>query len=362
MAPANRYNAPLHYIALLTAAATFPLIFMGGLVTSHGAALAVPDWPNTFGYNMWLFPPRLWEGGIFYEHTHRLVASIVGLFAIVLAAWACLTPTRRSVRWLALAVLGAVILQGVIGGLRVVLLKLDLAILHACLAQAVFCLTALVALVTSRSWEAAAPLSLSDDAQRARPLVRLAALAVLVVYAQLVLGAFMRHYGAGLAIPDLPLAYGKLLPPTDPKALRVINWDRVMHHLQPVSASQIWLHFAHRIGALLVTAVVLTLVARIVLHHRNRPALLRPAIVLLALLAAQIALGVFTVLFRKPADVASAHVAAGALVLMISFILTANSIRLCRSLSPITGTPHRQTFKTVTPSGSSATPGSLATA
>src|SRR2546423_8703782 len=152
MSESSSYNRPLHVLALLTAAATFPLIFMGGLVTSHGAGMSVPDWPNSYGYNMFLFPPSKWVGGIFYEHTHRLMGSVVGIFSIVLAivAWKC--EPRRWVRWLAYSVLGAVIFQGILGGLRVVLVKLDLAIVHACIAQAFFCLASLVAVVTSRWW------------------------------------------------------------------------------------------------------------------------------------------------------------------------------------------------------------------
>src|SRR5687767_4096881 len=150
------YNPTLHRLALLTAAATFPLIFMGGLVTSHGAGMSVPDWPNSYGYNMFTFPPSQWVGGIFYEHTHRLMGTVVGMLAIALAVWAWHTQianaatrlaaaaTRRRVtgpripsafprhvRWLCLAVLVAVILQGVLGGLRVVMVELDLAIVHA---------------------------------------------------------------------------------------------------------------------------------------------------------------------------------------------------------------------------------------
>ncbi len=142
-----RYIRSLHVIALLTATATFPLIFMGGLVTSHGAGMSVPDWPNSYGYNMFLFPPRLWIGGILYEHTHRLMGTAVGMLSIVLAFWAWRVESRRWVRWLATTVLLAVIFQGVLGGLRVVLVKLDLAIVHACVAQAFFCLAALVAVL-----------------------------------------------------------------------------------------------------------------------------------------------------------------------------------------------------------------------
>src|SRR5690349_15940272 len=130
--PRPRYIPSLHVLALLTAAATFPLIFMGGLVTSHGAGMSVPDWPNSYGYNMFLFPPRLWIGGILYEHTHRLMATVVGMLSIALTIVAWRTETRLWVRWLAASTLLAVIVQGVLGGLRVVLVKLDLAIVHAC--------------------------------------------------------------------------------------------------------------------------------------------------------------------------------------------------------------------------------------
>src|SRR5215204_5155333 len=128
----SSYHPRLHLIAVLTACATFPLIFMGGLVTSHGAGMSVPDWPNSYGYNMFLFPPRLWIGGIFYEHTHRLMGTVVGLLSIALCVAAWKTEPRRWVRALAMAVLAVVIVQGILGGLRVVLVQLDLAIVHAC--------------------------------------------------------------------------------------------------------------------------------------------------------------------------------------------------------------------------------------
>src|SRR5438045_789940 len=92
------YHQKLNILALATAEATFPLIFMGGLVTSHGAGMSVPDWPNSYGYNMFTFPPSRWVGGIFYEHTHRLLGSLVGLFAtllfLVAHGWGA-NPIRR---------------------------------------------------------------------------------------------------------------------------------------------------------------------------------------------------------------------------------------------------------------------------
>ena len=323
----SRYNPALHRIALLTAAATFPLIFMGGLVTSHGAGMSVPDWPNSYGYNMFTFPPSMWlsrqAGGIFYEHSHRLMGSVVGMLSIVLAAWAWKTESRRWVRWLATSVLGAVIVQGVLGGLRVVLVELDLAVVHACFAQAFFCLAALMVVATSRWWVNVEP----TDAGADRTAFGLAAALVIVTYLQLVAGATMRHYGAGLAIPDLPLAYGKLLPPLSEADLGVVNAARLWDAGLPrVTLAQVWLHFAHRVGAVAVTAAAVALVVRVV--RRNRRELLAAALALSALLVTQVTLGVLTVLWRKPADVASLHVAVGALVLVTAFVMAVRSARV----------------------------------
>ena len=318
----------VHLLAVLTACATFPLIFMGGLVTSHQAGMSVPDWPNSYGYNMFLFPPRMWIGGILYEHTHRLMATVVGMLAVALtaSAWLSKRATRRE-KWLATAVLVAVIFQGVLGGLRVVLIKLDLAVVHACVAQAFFCFAAFVAVYTSRWWKEQCP---STDTTRGRGLIWLGAITVAAIYGQLIVGAMMRHYQAGLAIPDLPLAYGKVLPPTDQGALDAINWQRVRMEppLPAVSLEQVWLHFGHRLGAAIVSILVLSLAWTVARRYRMHPRLVRPGLLLVGLLAAQLALGVLTVLLRKPADVASSHVAIGALVLMTSFVLTTRAVRL----------------------------------
>ena len=112
-----------HRLAVILACATLPLLFIGGLVTSLGVGLAVPDWPTTFGYNMFLYPWSKMIGGIFYEHSHRLVASCVGLLTIALTLTLWLKEPRPWLRWLGVAALALVIVQGVLGGLRVVLLQ-----------------------------------------------------------------------------------------------------------------------------------------------------------------------------------------------------------------------------------------------
>jgi cytochrome c oxidase assembly protein subunit 15 len=330
----TRYSPVFHVVALLTSAATLVLIGVGGLVTSHGAGMSVPDWPNSYGYNMFLFPPRLWIGGVFYEHSHRLMATAVGMLAITLVVLAFLKESRRWVRHFTVAILAGVIIQGVLGGLRVILKEIDLAPIHACVAQAFFCTTAALAVITSRWWIDAPDLSHSSHGDAGRALLRATAVVIGLIYLQLIVGAWMRHFGAGLAIPDLPLAYGHLLPPMTDAQLKAANHARAWMPVEAgqtplgrVTLGQIWLHFGHRMGALLVTLAIVVLASMVLRKHR-RSGLVFPAISLLALLVTQLTLGVLTVLLRKPADISSLHVACGALMLGTTAVLWVRSARL----------------------------------
>src|SRR5258706_12178547 len=181
-----------HRLALLLAGATFPLLFVGGLVASLGAGLAVPDWPTTFGYNMFLYPWSKMIARIVYEHNHRMIASSVGLITIALA-WTFWTQEQRQwLRWLGVAALGLVIFQGVLGGLRVVLLQQTLAIIHACAAQAFFALAVSLALFSSAEWRARASEKPIADGGRLR---RLATITTVLIYLQIAFGAVLRHTG-----------------------------------------------------------------------------------------------------------------------------------------------------------------------
>src|SRR3989304_1894851 len=175
----------VHRLALGLCTATFLLIVVGGLVTNTGAALAVPDWPTTFGYNMFLFPWSEMVGGVFYEHSHRLLGAGVGLLTVALAVMLWIAEGRRWVRWLGVATVFAVAVQGVLGGLRVVLVEDGIAVVHGALAQAFFGLTVGLALFTSPSWAGAAP----TPAAHAPLLRRLALLTTGGGDAQIVLGA-----------------------------------------------------------------------------------------------------------------------------------------------------------------------------
>lgn len=240
-----------HRLAVVTAAATLLLIFVGGLVTNTGSALAVPDWPTTFGYNMFLYPWSRMVGGIFYEHSHRLIGSLVGMLTVALALSLWMTEARKWMRVLGLIAVAAVILQGILGGLRVVLLEHGLAVIHGCLAQAFFGLMVSLAVFTSRGWQAAAdPAPLADAA----PLRTLALITPALVYLQLVLGALLTHTGARLA--------------------------------------------AHVLFAAVVTLAIFLYAGRIVSQHVERAELRRPAILLLVLLVAQLSLGFGAYLWR----------------------------------------------------------------
>ena len=173
-------------LALATLGATCVLILLGGLVTNTGAALAVPDWPSTFGYNMVLFPWSRMVGGILYEHSHRLMGALVGLLTLALAG--ALWREGGRLRRLGLVAVAAVVAQGVLGGLRVVLLQDTLAIFHGCLAQAFFALLAVIALLTAPSGRVAA--------SPVEPALKgLAVLAAVLVYVQIVFGALLTHAG-----------------------------------------------------------------------------------------------------------------------------------------------------------------------
>jgi cytochrome c oxidase assembly protein subunit 15 len=175
-------------LACGTAGATVGLIVAGGLVTNTGAALAVPDWPTTFGHNPFLFPWSGMVGGVLVEHGHRLLGAGIGALTIALGVTLAVAEPRRWVRWLGLLAVALVCLQGLVGGLRVVLLQDTLAIVHGCLAQVFFALLVTLAVVTGRGW--AAPADVRTDAPRLAPF---GVLAVGVAYGQVVLGAFTTH-------------------------------------------------------------------------------------------------------------------------------------------------------------------------
>lgn len=310
----------LHKYSRFVVACTVLLILAGSFVTSTDSGLSVPDWPTTYGQNMFTFPYSKMVGGIFYEHGHRLIASTVGFLTIGLAIWLWLGDSRRWLRWFGVAALGAVVAQGVLGGLTVLFfLPPAVSTAHAGLAEIFFCMTVAIAIFTSPGWIAGYPSTSSgqapstssgradlgaDDAR----LRRIATATTVAIYLQILIGATMRHTGAGLAIPDFPWMFGHVIPD---------HWS-----------TKIAVHFAHRVGALVVTLAILSTSIYVWRRHGDRPELARPATLILFLIGAQVMLGAFTVLSRRDVWINSLHVVCGALVLTTSLVITLRSWRV----------------------------------
>jgi len=294
-----------HGLVLTTLAATAILVFAGGMVTSTGSGLAVPDWPLSNGT---LFPRMV--GGVFYEHGHRLIAGAVALLTTLLVVMAWRSEPRASVRHLTVAALGLVLVQATLGGLTVLfLLPTFVSVAHAAMANLFFAGLVLMWRLTSRAHVRPAPVHPASHG-----LGRGWLLLATVIYGQMLLGALMRHSGAGLAIPDFPLAFGRLWPP-------LTTW--------PVS-----IHFSHRLGALLILAVSIPLLAASMRATGRCSRLLAPTAGLALLLPLQVALGGLTIWTGKAPVLTSLHVLGGTLSLGMAVWGTVESRRGRQSPAP----------------------------
>ena len=302
----------LHKFSRLVVASTVLLILAGSLVTSHDAGLSVPDWPTSYGWNMFTFPPRMWVANIFYEHGHRLIASTVGFFTIVLATWLWMKDSRAWLRSFGGAALAAVVAQGLLGGLTVLFfLPPAVSTAHAALAEIFFCMTVAIALFTSPGWmrgDDDAADSHGPEAPVSATLGRLATLTTILIYVQILIGATMRHTGAGLAIPDFPLMFGGIVPD---------HWN-----------ARIAIHFAHRLGAVVVAIAVASTAVSVWRRHPDRVELAHPSLVLVLLTIVQLTLGALTIITRRDPWINSVHVVFGALVLTTSLVLTLRTWRV----------------------------------
>ncbi|MBI2213598.1 MAG: COX15/CtaA family protein [Acidobacteria bacterium] len=282
----------------VTAFSTLFLIFAGAMVTSTSSGLAVPDWPLSYGK---LFPPMV--GGILFEHGHRLIAATVGLLVLLQAFMLQMAepkPVVRNLGWLALA---AVVVQGVLGGVTVIFhLPVAVSVGHASLAQIFFCLAVSIAFLTSR---------FNDSLEIAPGLTGLRTVSKLIVgaiFIQIVIGALMRHMGAGLAIPDFPRSLGRIVPEFANAAIAI--------------------NFAHRAWGVVVAIAILAL-GPMVLRRAVGP-LRSIYVTMMAAVAAQVLLGAFTVWTAKSPIVTSMHVMFGAFVLASSLIFALTAWRIER--------------------------------
>lgn len=201
-APAPQVDSPWpHRLAVALVCATFPMIWVGGLVTTYGAGMAVPDWPNTYGYNIFLYPWETWVHGpwkLFIEHGHRLLGTVVGMLTIGFLVTAFCCQSRKSVRWLSIVALFFVLFQGALGGLRVIEDEVQLAKIHGCVGPAFFAFAVALAAITSKRWQTPPAADRVAAGRVAAGIVeRLAAITTFLAYAQLVLGAQLRHLPSG---------------------------------------------------------------------------------------------------------------------------------------------------------------------
>jgi cytochrome c oxidase assembly protein subunit 15 len=327
MPPASANTSPSpwpHRWAIALACATFPLLWVGGLVTTTDAGMAVPDWPTTYGYNMFLYPWTTWLAApwdLFVEHGHRLLGSAVGVMTTILLLLLWWKDDRLWMHWLGVAALALVIFQGVLGGMRVLLDERTLAMLHGCTGPVFFAVTVAMVVFTSRCWRTSdSPPSQGGAGggsyDCAGHIRRLAIVTSILVYLQMVVGAVLRH---------VPVV-------TEPSTFALA----VQFHL--ALAGFVTLHIA-------VLAVL------ILIHARRAKPLAGLAITLVALVMLQLTLGAATwlVKFSVPAwaseiiapgsiaveeggwlqtHVITAHVALGSLLLVTSVAIALYALRL----------------------------------
>jgi len=311
---AEQYRPALFYFALGALVWITLLLYAGGFTTTIRAGMAFLDWPLSNGS----INPEGWleDKDMAAEHSHRLLGMIMGMICIGLCLSTHLMRTAKRLRKMGNWLVGLVILQGLLGGLRVRLDRLNLeidhnlyaqffAIAHATLAQLFLCLLAAFAISTSRSWiERRAGFSQRPS----KTLINIGLCVCGVIVLQLVAGAVMRHAHAGLAIPTFPLTpHGTLVP--------------------PVFDFGIAIHFAHRVGALLATIATLVYCIRIWKEKKERSALGISAAFLLGLLALQSALGILIIETVRNEHVTTLHMLNGAFTLALAWSMTYRSLR-----------------------------------
>jgi len=319
----------LRRFAILLCVATVALIFLGGQVKSHEAGLSVPDWPMTYGENPLTYPVSKWTGGVFHEHFHRLWAGGVASLTFVLAVWLTIAARRRGLKVLGWLAVVTVLLQAVMGGLTVLLkLPVHVSSTHAILAQSFLLILVFIAYGLTRERDRLA----AQSTVRGGPTFRGAVLIIAIIYGQLFLGALMRHTESGLAIPDFPTMGGQIIPRFDDAMLHNINDWRLEYSfnnergvdLPEANLGQVAIHFAHRVGAVLLTAVIVVLAIRARRGGAPRP-VRKSYHYLCMLLGLQLVLGMCTIWTAKAPWVTSLHVVTGACVLVLAGLLAARA-------------------------------------
>lgn len=315
----------LRFLSKLLVFSTLFLIFVGSLVTSHQSGLSVPDWPTSYGYPMFLFPTADMRGGIFYEHGHRLLASLIGFFTLVITALVSFYEKRQWVKRVSLVALIAVAAQGILGAMTVKFyLPTAVSVSHAMLAQSFYLITIFMAYAFSRERQSRFQISAHKHV-----LFWPAAFFCLSIYVQLFLGALMRHTESGLAIPDFPLMGNQWFPLFNEAML---SWIRDWHFQNSpltrgglITLEQVIFHALHRLGAVFVLVTATVLFYKTWRFKESTPQIRLHHSILLLFVLVQIVLGIVAVLTQKQPTLTSLHVVTGAALLGFAFL---NLLRL----------------------------------
>jgi heme a synthase len=294
------------------------LIFLGALVKSHDAGLSVPDWPNTYGYNMFTYPISLWVGGIFYEHSHRVLASLVGFLTVILAFYLYLKAPSERLKFAGIWAVILVVAQGVLGGITVIYGLPDaVSIAHGVLGQTFFLVNIAIAYFL---WFHFNRISFTSLLKPSNTTFYLGLLTLVLIYLQLMMGAWVRHSESGLAVLDFPTTGGQILPLFDGEMLTNINAERAKFKLPAVTNFNVFVHFLHRLGGVLVFSSVLTLFLCIARQSKKLKGLFKISLTILSLTVLQFLLGILTIFSIREPWLTSLHVLNGAILLGLSFI------------------------------------------
>ena len=304
------YHIWLRRLSKLTVFSTLFLIFAGALVKSHEVGLSVPDWPTTYGKQMFAYPISEMVGGIFYEHGHRMVATIVGFFTMVQAIWLGFSQEPQWLKKIGFFALGMVILQGLFGGITVLFfLPPPVSIIHGILAQTFFMTTIVLAYGLSIERSKRTEISGSSGVKRG------AVIMCGLVYVQLILGALMRHTASGMAIPDFPTMGGLWIPTFSETMIHNINSTLFDLDIDPVSRGQVIIHFFHRLGAIIVTGSIGLFGYKYGSFAKENKLVFASMVSIIGIVILQFSLGAITVLSERSPYIASFHVVTGAALL-----------------------------------------------
>tara|TARA_B110000438_G_scaffold24346_1_gene22541 strand:- start:2241 stop:3227 length:987 start_codon:yes stop_codon:yes gene_type:complete len=309
-------NIWLRRLSKLTVFSTLFLIFVGALVKSHEVGLSVPDWPTTYGKPMFSFPLTEMVGGIFYEHGHRMLATIIGFFTLVQAISIGFSNSPFWLKRLGFVALGTVILQGMFGGITVLFyLPPAVSMIHGVLAQTFFIITIIIAYSLSNERYKREEMGYNEDIKKGSLFL------ISFVYIQLILGALMRHTASGMAIPDFPTMGGLWIPTFSESMLNNINVDLFDMDWDMVSRNQVIIHFIHRFGALIVSTFIGYFFFKNNSVFKTNNILNKTKWLIILVLIIQVFLGALTVLTERAPYVASFHVVNGAALLGLSILL-----------------------------------------